>query len=118
VAARSTSVGGARLLGPSQPDTQGKLAPLLGVVWGRHRVIGLEPEALAVPGRCQLMSDRQVALQHLLRQAADEADEVIRADRTAHGHRRLGLLLSWLLRLGADLAELAGNSCDEPGEFR
>jgi hypothetical protein len=64
------------------------------------------------------MPDRQVALEHLLPLAADEADEVIRADRTAHGHRRRGLFFCRLLWLCADLAELAGDSRNEPAEFR
>ena len=64
------------------------------------------------------MLDREVTLQNLLRLTADKADEVIRADRTTHGDRWLRFLLRGLLGLGTNLAELAGNSCDEPAEFR
>ncbi len=39
----------------------------------RHGVVGLEPEALAVLGRRELVRDRQVAFEHLLGLAADQA---------------------------------------------
>jgi hypothetical protein len=61
--------------------------------------------------------DREVALEQLLRLAADQADEVVRADRTAHGHRRLRLLLCGLVGLGAYLPELAADGSDEPCEY-
>jgi hypothetical protein len=75
-----------RLLGPSQPDTQGKLAPLLGVVWGRHRVVGLEPKSLAVLVGRKLVLHSEVALQQLVLLAEDQAHEVVWSDRPAHGH--------------------------------
>jgi hypothetical protein len=62
--------------------------------------------------------DREVALENLLRVATDETDEVVRADRTAHRHQWLRILLRRLLGLGAELAELAGNGSDEPAQFR
>jgi hypothetical protein len=47
--------------------------------------------------------DREVALENLLRVATDETDEVVRADRTAHRHQWLRILLRRLLGLGAEL---------------
>ena len=66
-----------RLLRPSQASRERHLPPLLDVVGCRHRVVGLEPEALAVLRRRQVVLDREVALEHLLRLAADQTDEVV-----------------------------------------
>jgi hypothetical protein len=58
------------------------------------------------------MLDRRVPLEHLLRLAADQTDEVIRADRTAHRHGRLGFLLCRGFDLSPNLGQLAGNCGD------
>jgi hypothetical protein len=73
----------------------------------------LSPKRSRYPAGVQLVLDRQVTLEHLLRFAADQTGQVVRADRTANGHRRLELFLCGLVRLG-HLAELGGDGRDEP----
>ena len=42
-----------------------EFSALLGILRRRHRIVGLEPEALAILCRRQIVPDREVALQDL-----------------------------------------------------
>ncbi len=60
------------------------------------------------------MLNRQVALQHLVRLAADQTQKVIRADRTAHGYGWLDLLLFGLFRVDPILPSLSAAAVINP----
>jgi hypothetical protein len=60
------------------------------------------------------MLDRYVTLQHLVRLAADQTQEVIRADRTTHRDGRLDLLFLELFGLDPILPSLSATAVISP----